>query len=233
MDNNLYFLRIIADALEQKNQTVALKEAVAKIKDLGKKSEYYKGYRQFQLFLDEIQKAITDASSIHESITDELLKETALKVAAGIFEEDLADAEQIINLIHSKPAWKEGFKKLREELSKIEKQYLDFEILLIKNDDCIESFLIGTEPLKKTINNITQGTYTLKLNNGRILWQEELTSKHLIWTEAFPESDLDLAASTDKSKQKATEEFEILKDELTIKIYPGIESGHIEIEKRI
>jgi len=85
----------------------------------------------------------------------------------------------------------------------------------------------------KTILMIQKpGYFEVKLNTGHILWQGNLIEKDLLWTKAFPERDFELAADTGDTDQPVTKELRLLNDELIIRVFPGIESGRLEIKVR-
>lgn len=86
-----------------------------------------------------------------------------------------------------------------------------------------------SEPSVKRMNWAQPGYYEVKFETGRIIWQGELTRRHLIWENAFPERDLELAADTGDSDQAVTKEIRLLNGELIIKIIPQIEYGCIEL----
>ncbi|MFC1814050.1 ThiF family adenylyltransferase [Thermodesulfobacteriota bacterium] len=94
---------------------------------------------------------------------------------------------------------------------------------------------VGTVPLenvigKESIRNIKPGHYMIRLDNGRIIWQDELSEQELIWTAAFPGEALNLAADTGGITPRMTREIKLLDGDLIIRVYPEIESGRIEIE---
>ena len=51
MDNYLYFIPLLARALQQADSGPALKQAFAEIERLGRQPEYEQGYRQFRRFM--------------------------------------------------------------------------------------------------------------------------------------------------------------------------------------
>ncbi|NQU74932.1 MAG: hypothetical protein HQ546_01290 [Planctomycetes bacterium] len=82
----------------------------------------------------------------------------------------------------------------------------------------------------QSVGDITQGAYRLSLDTGRVLWQGHLTSQDLLWAKAFPGEPLRMAADTDQVKQRPVREISLLEGALTLRIYPGVEAGSLEIE---
>ena len=96
----------------------------------------------------------------------------------------------------------------------------------------IGSIPFENRPASKTIKNLKPGLYTITLDTGRILWQDRLTEKDLLWIYAFPEQDLAMAADTGEGKPRTTLEIELLDGEVTIRVFPEIETGRLELEIR-
>jgi len=81
------------------------------------------------------------------------------------------------------------------------------------------------------IQGLMPGNYTLKTNSDWLLWQGDLSQSDLLWTCAFPEQDLPLAADTDEADEVLPgKEIELLDGELKLSIYPGLESGVMKIK---
>ena len=57
MNYDLYFIPIITTALKANNKTEAIKEAFAKIEQLGQEQPYQTGYRQFCMLMHEVNLA--------------------------------------------------------------------------------------------------------------------------------------------------------------------------------
>ena len=80
-----------------------------------------------------------------------------------------------------------------------------------------------------TIKGLRPGHYTLLLDTGRLLWEGELTEKHLLWTEAFPDQPLALAADTGDVEPVSTINIPFLDGEWTLLVLPGLESGRMQL----
>jgi hypothetical protein len=111
--------------------------------------------------------------------------------------------------------------------------YLYLEIIIIRNEKNIYSIPVEHNSFSTKIKNIKPGQYEVRLNTGRILWQGELSDRELLWTAAFPERDMALAADTVDLPEHMTKEIRLLDGDLILRIIPELESGCIELEKRI
>jgi hypothetical protein len=54
MNKDLFFIRLISEAVSQPNAGPAIRQAIKKIIHLGQAPEYEKGYSQFQLFMQKV-----------------------------------------------------------------------------------------------------------------------------------------------------------------------------------
>lgn len=79
------------------------------------------------------------------------------------------------------------------------------------------------------IPGMLPGSYSVRLATGRLLWTAKLEREDLQWAYAFPSKALRLAAESDESRVVCTREFQLLQDEIVVRVYPGIESGTIGI----
>ena len=145
---------------------------------------------------------------------------------------DEMEGRQLLDLIRSKPEWQKEFEKLSAKTLESDGLSGQMKIIVTKNGDTIGSIPAKPSPFAQTIRNVTPGYYEVRLNTGRVLWQADLKEEDLLWSAAFPEEALDLAADTGESVRRITKEFTILGGEITIRVYPEIESGRIEVEVR-
>lgn len=128
------------------------------------------------------------------------------------------------------PEYEQGFRQFKRFMALMNDNAL--EIIIDKNGECIVSIPAKSGPLSEKIRNIKPGHYDVRLNTGRILWQGELTERDLVWTAAFPEMDMTLAADTGDHAEHMTREIRLLEGELIIRVIPELESGYIVLEKR-
>lgn len=232
MTKDMYFLQIITDALSQPNSKEAIRKAFNKITLFGRQPEYKQGFLQFQQFMSEVKKNWETHSIESEDLMFGMVRELALQLAAGLFEGSRQEEQAIRDLIMSKPHWRDEFEKLCLEASKSEVPPANLEIILERNEESMDSIPLEKLPVVKRIAHVKPGYFEVKLNTGRILWQGNLIEKDLLWAKAFPERDFELAADTGDADQPVTKELRLLNDELIICVFPGIESGCIEIKVR-
>lgn len=126
--------------------------------------------------------------------------------------------------------YEHGFRQFKRFMALMNDNGL--EIIIVKNGESIISIPVKSGPFSERIQNIKPGQYAVRLNTGRILWQGELTEKDLVWTAAFPETDLALVADTGDLAEHRTRVIKLLEGELIIRVIPQLETGCIELEKK-
>jgi len=232
MTKDLYFIRLIADAFQQPDPKMAIKAAFEKIPELGQLPEYEQGFWQFKRFIAVMSESLQTPSQARKALVNQILNDLGFQLATGLFTGDQKEAQALLDLITSQPDVKKDFEKFCKEASKAITQQIGLKIIIEKNGETIISIPVKAAPLCRIIKNIKPGQYEIRFNTGRMLWQGELTDRDLLWTAAFPEKDMALAADTGEPAEHLTREISLLDGELVIRVIPELESGSIELEKR-
>ena len=103
------------------------------------------------------------------------------------------------------------------------------EASLLKNKKVIGKVPLQPLPVVKDFPSMTPGYYELRLTTGRIVWMADVSGEDLIFSEAFPEEYLDLAADTEDAIVRKSREYQALGNQVGIEVYPGFENGMIRI----
>jgi hypothetical protein len=230
--NNLYFVRLIARAFQQPDLKNALKEAFKQIESLGRRSEHKQDFPQFLRFMAEVKRNCEKVSWESDDYLDAMLHDLSFQLATGLFDGDKDEAKAALSLINSRPHWREHYGMLCEEARKSEGFSGSMEVIVEKDGGLFDSFTIGEKSVTREISNIKPGDYTVKLDTGRVVWQERLNERDLLWVYAFPEYGLRLAADTGDSISLKTRDVLVLDGEGAIRVYPGVESGRLELKFR-
>ena len=78
--------------------------------------------------------------------------------------------------------------------------------------------------------NLIPGDYRLSTTTGWVLWESALTARELVWSHAYPDEALPLAAASDDAgTPEPALERELLDGQLRVRVYPGPESGRLEV----
>ena len=82
----------------------------------------------------------------------------------------------------------------------------------------------------QSVAGLLPGIYHLELDIGGVIYQEHLGKEDLIWSYAFPGRSLDLAADSGDVKRLASKKRSLFDGRVAVRIYPGIETGCLEVE---
>ncbi|MBK7105926.1 MAG: hypothetical protein IPH62_11645 [Ignavibacteriae bacterium] len=215
-NNNLYFIPILINAMEKENQIEAIKKAIIEIQNLRKQDSYKEGYEQFNQFL-------LSGYDQNKNITESDLKELIVKIVTNKIELSETDRETILNKI--KTEYKLEYEKIFEAF----KNKDAIEIEIYKDGHLFNQITIDEKIKEYNITNIEPGIYEFRLSNGRKLLQEQLTNDQLVLDIEGHKFKYNLAAETDEIEQKPSLVFELIKDEVKLEVYTGLEYGKIKI----
>lgn len=221
MNNNLFFIPIIAVALQSPDVERALRDAFREVKKKSSEKRYAQGYLNFELFMQEVYNRYQVTATDH-------VRELIARLGTGMFEGPLQEKESLLNIINSHPEWKaeyEAFCRM-EAHEDLTQDFPEIAVLSEKGPTRYVSFPKG--PGSQRLNDIIPGNYRLELTNtGWIIWEGELSAKDLISSEANEDENLRLAAGL----APPTKEIDLLGNgALILRTYAKDESGYFEIE---
>ena len=222
-NRSLYFIPIIARALESDDPKQAMEAAFDKIHEIGRQPEFKEGLRQFEEFVKiALLASYEDSEERIQQIRD-AIHGLILDLATGVFDGDEKQKETLKTALRSQPEWDAEYVRIREESQSFLPIEAPMNVEVLKSDEIIDSFPFPTT--SSSIGSIRPGTYTVQLSNGRVLWEGKLTREDVIWTYAFPQKDLPMAAKTEHAAQKPTKTIQLLKGELIMEVFVGLETG--------
>lgn len=220
MNEPLYFIPCLIEALEGSDIKTSLKSAFREITQKGAQSQYAAGFQNFAHFMDE-------ACLRHNTIETNITRELIVLLATGAFDGIPEENRTALNRISSCSQWKAEQQAFFREAGECPGQLLTPAIQILRGEQLIREVMMRREG--EYIDGIVAGQYTVKLDIGMVIWEGELTAKDLLWAEAFTARDLDLAAETPGMEQQSTREMVLLDGALIIRVFAGIESGFIEV----
>ena len=220
----LYFIPLIDDALGSDNPELALMGAFKKIHDLGMTKEYKEGFAQFRLFMGKIVEAYVENSPDREQLIREDIHSLINDLVTDSFEGSEEEKKALIEAFARNDKWQTEYERMKSELADFMEPHPPMGIEVLKDGEPIASFAVTEVPIK--LMNIDPGRYNVRLSNGRVLWEGEITRKHLRLIDAYEGEDLDMAAKTE-DKVEPTISEPLLANELVMKVFLGIESGEI------
>jgi len=222
-DNNLFFIPILAKAYNNPDKSFGFEEAINEIILLGNKPEYHKGFEHFQEFvlsgLHNLLGDVEDLESIRSATIDKIL----VSIILDTFEGPREIKDTFLKKIRTDKELAERFEKLKQQFG-VEKEYY---VEIYHNNNFLKK--LSFENNKAYISGITPGQYSLKLSNGRTIWESEILENDLIWQKAFPNQDYQMAAATEDEDKSITRIMDIFEGGITIKLHAGLESGGLSV----
>ncbi len=137
-----------------------------------------------------------------------------------------------LDVISSRPAWQSEYERFWTEVQVPGETRSSSRLLLLHGNVVAGRLVLEAPEQRRSIVSISPGDYSLMLDTGRLIWEGSLTNRDLIWSEAFPGKPLDLAADTGATQLQPTRQESLLGGELILRVFPGLESGRLEIEAR-
>ena len=227
MSNDMYFMQIIAKALEQKDSEKSLKQAFDEIKSLGTKSGYEQGFRQFQRFMDTISDQTGKKET--DTLDADLVSELIVDLATDFFEGSDEDKQKALSIIKSHPRLRKEYDQLVADIEQLNRRPAGVEVSISRDNKWFKSVTFMEIPGTEGIDRIIAGVYNIAFATGQAIWEGELTEQNLLWGKAYPGRPVRLAADTTGEKSEPTKEISVLDGEIIIRVFPSIESGRIEI----
>lgn len=218
----LYFIPLIEDALNSTKPKAALAEALMKIRQFGMAEGYKEGYVQFQSFMRNIIAShIVDAPDREPSLRDDIYR-LIHELVTDSYDGSDEEKKVLIEAFAKDEKWQPEYDRIKSNLEEFLFPQPTLTIEILKDDRVIASLSPSELPTKLT--DIGPGRYTVRLSNGRVLWEDQLLKKHLLWLEAFTDEDLPMAARTE-DMTKATVSEPLMNGELTLDVIPGLKQG--------
>ncbi len=221
----LYFIPMIARALEKENPEHALREAFVEIMELSNRPEFKEGFLQFQQFVKAAASAAAETNSL---MLRDAIDRLIVDLATDTFDGDEEEKASLVNSLERLPELFAEYKRLREESENVGEPVVPMRIEVRREGKLVGSSDIARE--QSSIRPIIPGWYTVQMSNGRVLWEGELTPEDVLWAFAHPAEDLPLAAETEKVQAEPTRTISLLDGELIMRIFAGLEAGVVRIE---
>ena len=225
-ENSLYFIPLLAKAYDNPDRAAAFKDALTEIIRLGKRPEYQEGFEQFEQFIETGLRQGKEDSQAFARLNDFVLQRLLHLIASDSFDGPDAVRQAVLKRVQSDPILQAHYQALKEEIAEGEPV---LEVELYKNEVLVGSRPLPTEQESTSFDSVEPGNYSLKLSNGRVLWEGEVEAKDVVWKDAFPEKAYPMAAATQHEARNRTRSVELLKGEMVLAFYAGLESGNIQL----
>lgn len=226
MAKHLYFIPIIAQALEQADPRAALQAAFGEIDQLGRDPQYACGWEQYQRFMKAARQGRAQKQALQQLLVGELIVE----LASGLFDGSDTERQAVWELVHSRAEWRTAYEQARGELSAPGGGLRNLIAHVSRDEQTIGRLVLTPTSRTTTVANITPGRYSLALDTGRVIWEGTLTEADTLWAHAFPGEPFDLAAADGRVVARPAREIPLLGGELMLRCCPGLEAGRLELE---
>ena len=224
MAKELYFIPIIAKALQEPHVRRALQKAFRQIERLGTQEEYTEGFKNFELFMSVVY-------THWDAVITDHVRQLVAEYKIGIFEGTEEERDNLSNIICSRREWRAEYLEICQQEAEGILTQDSFPVIAVTSEKGLTKEITFTEiPGRKSIHDILPGNYRIKLvNTGWMIWEGELTAQELLWSDAYKGENMCVAAGD--IKEDPTSEIELLQNgELMLRTYARTEDGRIEIE---
>jgi len=230
MASHLYFIPILARALKRQDSGAAFRDAFGEIQALGQSPEYREGCQQFERFMEAAASPSDADSRDLDAMAEGLAQSLIADLVAGTFDGDPHSRALALEFIRSRDSWRAEYRRQLRHAELESEANADIEVRLEDETHGRRSVTVPREGGIRSFDGIVPGSYTLTLDTGLLLWQGALEASDLLWEEAFPEEPLAMAAETEETESQATIEEALLGGTIRMRVFPGVESGRIEVE---
>jgi len=223
MSHNLYFIPILAKALTQADVRKSLDNAFALIERLGHQELYAEGYRNFHQFMSESFKyrQLLDEQAVRAALLSHI-ESTAAETKVRDFLDQIQKDKSL--------RFKEEHEALCRELELCTERTWIPTFHVICNGRELDQVSFPTQPGRRTVDGISPGHYVLKLDSGLVIWDGRLNARDLIWTQAFGERNLELAAETIEIRRRPVRVIQVPEAAMILRTFAALEVGSLEIE---
>jgi hypothetical protein len=224
MDDPLYFLTILEQALRQPEPRRSLEEAFAQIIRMGAQGPYAEGLSNFRDFMDV-------ACSHADTVALDAARELIAELATGAFATQEQEAAGL-KVIESHPAWNAEYEEMQAEQAGQSPSRESVPVIGVFGLEVKIGEMVFERGVRRaSVGSISPGVCVLKLlNTGLVLWEGELAARDLIWTAAYGDRALPLAAQTEGGHRRPTREWVLPGRQMVLRTFAGIEKGTIELE---
>jgi hypothetical protein len=231
-ENNLYFIQLLQKAFKSSDRKLAFKAAIEEIKSKGKLPEYREGYDNFLAFINAIEEYLLSQPELIEDLKAGIIETKMIDLLTDTFSGSDKEKREIITLIKADPEMRLAYNELKVEIAELLPTDMPLLIEIEKDGNPFASFAQVASSESILIKGVTPGNYVIKLSTGLLIWQGDLSDKQLIWKKAFPKEKLKAAAETKIIGQKSSFAEPLLERELLLEVFPGLESGAIQLTIR-
>ncbi len=209
-NNELYFIPILIKAFQSENFEESIEKAIYEIEKLGEQTQYKAGLEQFKMFLNS---GIVDNQTINS--IDKIL----VGLATDSIQLAPSKKKEVLEKIESNPELRNKYKEIVDQFG----YSVPIEIEVYKEGKLFANLSLVDD--ENELLHIEAGEYTISLNNGRVLWQGKINKEDISLDSR--NQKYQMAAATEESMIKPTRKIELIKNELAVFVFAGLEFGKL------
>ncbi|MCK4658163.1 MAG: hypothetical protein KAV82_01450 [Phycisphaerae bacterium] len=227
MTDGLLAINLFVRAFDEVDPRAALRKAFDRIAAWDHDPSRRYDYRALLRFLVEVRRASEPSS--YDSTSPFLYD-----VARLFMERAIGTPEDIPASHANRPVpcrtrqlfeWHQAWSEIRDMARRPAVQ----EIALQRSNRVLATVRLDDAFTTKVVSNVTPGRYRLVLETGCVLWKASLDDRDLVWSRAFPNRPIQLAATTVQDAWPPTRDVAVFEGRLRIRVFPGVEAGTIAI----
>ncbi len=234
MERSMHFISLIQKALLETDPQKALTDAIDEIMALRNNPEHAGEFAMFSSFMAEVFETWRIQEQLSIEAAKDIIEDITLQLTADTVMESMVD-----NVVMQGIDWPPGFidhlgKRIRTLLPGDDIEHPEAELDVFRNGRTVSTIKLELTDASHYIKDVRPGDYAFSLGTGRLLWEVTLEEKDLYLTEDSPGKNIPLAAGTGEERRPAASRvMSVLGGEIVIRIFPGLESGWIEIQERV
>jgi hypothetical protein len=232
MNRDLFFIPILAEALQSRDAGDGLRSAFSRIEVLGRLPAHRTGLRQFRMFMSAAARHRATGES--DALETPIMQQLILELAAGALDEFPIEREFVAQVVRARAHWQRACDELRREGSVTEIRGGALGLVLRREGHIIKTIRLSPEAPLANVGEIGPGAYCLELDGGRVIWSRQLGKQELLWWAANSADPLELAADSHipRTGRAPTSEDRAADGFLLVRIFAGVDYGRMEIAYR-
>lgn len=232
MENPLFFIRLIQTALAAPDPRQALENAFKTIAATCEVTPYKIGCSQFRQFIEEVTEQWDLRQQMPREMTADIAADFAMEIFLDLFTGSEWETQAALGLVESQESLRGTLSRLQADQRRLASAKKELELIVTCNQMAIDARPLKSSDQTIRLPRIRPGIYNFYLSTGRRLLSIELTDEDLVWFRAYPDQNLRMAADTGKAAPTPSREVPLFGGKLVVQVFPGIESGRIEINTR-
>lgn len=225
MRPRLFFMGPLTRAGAGGSRPGELRRAMLTIERLRRLPGYARGYRQYRRF---IAVAIAHAKKLKVA---RIRRDSEIDQLIDLLDGRLTEATMSHAMLDEHLRWPRALKERGSERAGGHIWPPLPTLLLLAGDDVYFEARLAADDKHYLIEDIAPGRYTVMLDNGRVLWMQDLSEKHVLWRRAYPGRPFPVAAMSGScpSAKHSSLTCSLCDGAILLQVLPDLEVGRIDL----